>query len=204
MSVWIKICGLTTAEGVEAAAHAGVDAIGFVFATSVRQVTPERARELAQSAPRHILRVAVMLHPTQAWLDQVLEAFKPDVLQCDAEDFGALVLPQSLGRLPVHRADLEPWIEMPARLLFEGARSGSGETADWGVARRLAQRTQLVLAGGLGVGNVGSALAAVHPFGVDVSSGVERAPGIKSRALIMDFVAAVRSSQPARVAGVDR
>ena len=72
--------------------------------------------------------------------------------------------------------------------------SGSGRTADWGAAHALARRTQLVLAGGLNLGNVGEAIVAVHPFGVDVSSGVEERPGVKSPAAIGDFVQAVRAA----------
>ena len=83
---------------------------------------------------------------------------------------------------------------LPPRLLFEGARSGTGRTADWSAAQALARRTQLVLAGGLNAGNVAAAIAAVRPFGVDVSSGVEEAPGVKSPAAIADFVQAVRAA----------
>ena len=90
--------------------------------------------------------------------------------------------------------------ELPERLLFEGPASGSGELSDWQAARALATRTALVLAGGLDAANVASAIAAVQPFGVDVSSGVEERPGLKSAAAIVKFVAAVRAAPgaPAR------
>ena len=86
MSLWIKICGLTTEAGVQAALDAGVDAVGFVFAPSQRQVSAQRAAELARSVPAHVARVAVMLHPAQALLDEVWSVFRPDVLQTDIED----------------------------------------------------------------------------------------------------------------------
>ena len=81
-----------------------------------------------------------------------------------------------------------------ARLLFEGERSGSGETADWSQAALLARQTRLVLAGGLNAGNVGAAIRAVRPFGVDTSSGVESQPGVKSEEKIMEFVRAARAA----------
>jgi phosphoribosylanthranilate isomerase len=77
--------------------------------------------------------------------------------------------------------------------MFEGARSGSGEVADWVAAERLARRRELVLAGGLNAHNVGSAIRAVRPYGVDVSSGVESAPGCKSAQKIAEFVDAARA-----------
>ncbi len=135
-----------------------------------------------------------MRQPSQGLLDEVLAVFRPDVLQSDAADLATLRLPQTLALLPVLRAAPAASVPLPPRLLFEGARSGSGRTADWGAAHALAQRTQLVLAGGLNCGNVGEAIAAVRPFGVDVSSGVEERPGVKSPAAIGDFVLAVRAA----------
>ena len=89
---------------------------------------------------------------------------------------------------------------MPRRVLFEGPRSGSGAVSDWNAARDLARRTQLVLAGGLNAGNVAAAIAAVRPFGVDVSSGVELEPGIKNPLEIAGFVRAARAASGAAAA----
>jgi phosphoribosylanthranilate isomerase len=83
---------------------------------------------------------------------------------------------------------------LPARILFEGPASGRGEVSDWSTAAELARGTQLVLAGGLSAANVAAALHRVRPFGVDVSSGVEERPGVKSPAAIAGFVAAVRAA----------
>ena len=193
MSVWVKICGLTTEEAVDAAVEAGADAIGFVFAPSKRQITAGEAKRLAALAPRTLKRVAVMLHPTQAQLDEVCEVFAPDVLQTDAEDLLTLKVPRLLELMPVIR-DGRRVAPLPSRLLFEGAVSGTGMTADWTQAASLAAKTQLVLAGGLNASNVSAAINAVHPFGVDVSSGVERAPGIKDAARIYEFVHAARAA----------
>lgn len=191
--MWIKICGMTTAAAVAAAVEAGVDAIGFVFAESVRQLTPRAAATLARAARARVRCVAVTRHPTQRAVDEIVNTFRPDLLQTDAGDFAALRLPAALEWLPVVRAAESAPATLPQRLLFEGPVSGSGSVSDWRQAGALARRTQLVLAGGLNSTNVAAAIDAVHPFGVDVSSGVEDRPGVKSPAEIVKFVLAVRS-----------
>jgi len=195
--MWIKICGMTTPDAIATALEAGADAIGFVFAESPRQLTPEAATQLARPARGRVRCVAVTLHPPQGALDEMLRVFRPDVLQTDESDFASLALPVSLERLPVIRTGDGGPGYLPAGILFEGPASGSGTASDWSAARRLSQRTQLVLAGGLDAGNVGEAIAAVQPFGVDVSSGVEARPGIKSPLKIMQFVTAARAAASA-------
>lgn len=192
--MWIKICGITTAQAVEAALAARVDAIGFVFADSPRQLTLADAVKLAAPARGQVRCVAVTRHPTQRHLDDILAVFRPDVLQTDAEDLRDLQLPQQLELLPVFRGWDPQQGKLPARLLFEGLTSGSGTPCDWTTAQRVARRTQLVLAGGLDAGNVATAVSAVRPFGVDVSSGVEERPGVKSPAEVTRFAAAARSA----------
>ncbi len=191
--MWIKICGMTTSEGVEAALAAGADAIGFVFAASPRRVTVELACRLAECARGKVRCVAVTRHPGQPLVDEILRGFRPDVLQSDAADLEHLRLPDTLERLPVVRA-WRAGQPLPARLLFEGAASGAGRTCDWDSAAEAARRAQLVLAGGLTAGNVAAAIAAVVPFGVDVSSGVEARPGVKSPEQINRFVTAARAA----------
>jgi phosphoribosylanthranilate isomerase len=192
--MWIKICGLTTTEAVEAAVTAGADAIGFVFAPSPRQVSAAKAAELAQATTSSVLRVAVMHHPTQSVLDQVWSVFRPDLLQTDFEDVAALRLPAELRVLPVVRGKWEGATTLPSRVLFEGAKSGTGIVSNWNVAALLARETQLVLAGGLDASNVASAIHAVRPHGVDVSSGVEATPGIKDPNKIHEFVRRARAA----------
>jgi phosphoribosylanthranilate isomerase len=195
--MWIKICGMTSEEAVAAAVAEGVDAVGFVFAESVRRLTPRSAARLAQGARGRVRCVAVTRHPSQAAVDEILEAFAPDVLQSDAADLAALCLPAQLEQLPVVRAGGPLPAALPARLLFEGPLSGAGLPGDWRAAHALARRTELVLAGGLTPANVGTAIAVAQPFGVDVSSGVEMRPGVKSPAAIVSFVSAVRAAAAA-------
>jgi len=192
--MWIKICGITTAEAVEAALAARVDAIGFVFADSPRQLTLEDAVALSAPARGRVRCVAVTRHPSQRHIDDILAVFNPDMLQTDTEDLRELRLPKQLELLPVLRGWEPRQGKLPPRLLFEGPTSGSGTPCDWTVAQRVARRTQLVLAGGLDADNVATAIGAVRPYGVDVSSGVEERPGVKSPTEVGRFAAAARSA----------
>jgi phosphoribosylanthranilate isomerase len=200
--LWIKICGLRQVVDVLAAAAAGADAVGFVFhRPSPRNLAPSEARLLAASVPAGIDKVAVFLHPTQAEVDAAIDALQPDWVQTDAADLPALSLPVGQRVLPVYRTDrmLPALGSMPRRCLVESGRSGTGERADWNQVSRIARQCEVVLAGGLDARSVGDAIAAVRPFGVDVSSGVEAARGVKDAALIMNFVNAARA-QHARLA----
>jgi phosphoribosylanthranilate isomerase len=192
--MWIKICGMTSADAVAAAAEAKVDAIGFVFAPSPRQVTPGQAAQLAALAPAGMLRIAVTQHPLQMKVDEICRILKPDYLQTDVEDLRELRIPSHVRVLPVVRFGRKTPNPLPARMLFEGPTSGIGELADWGRAAELAHQTELILAGGLSTQNVAEAINAVRPFGVDVSSGVEQTPGIKDPARIYEFVRAARAA----------
>ncbi len=184
---------MTEARAVAAALEAGADAIGFVFASSVRQVDPVQAARLAQPARGRVPCVAVTLHPSPALIVEILREFQPDVLQTDVEDLAGLALPAGLVTLPVCR-DAARAAKASGRILFEGPRSGTGQVADWSAARQLAAQRELILAGGLAPENVEEAIAQVRPFGVDVSSGVEERPGRKDPARMADFVARARAA----------
>jgi len=192
MTLFVKICGITTEEALEAAVAAGADAIGFVFhAPSPRDIEPRRAALLARTLPRSMRCVAVTLHPDQEAVDRILNALEPDVWQSDAADFDAVRIPAGIERWPVLRQrTLAP--EGSRRVLFESPTSGSGERADWAAASMLARTSELILGGGLDRMNVGRAIAAVRPFGVDVSSGVETAPGVKDVRRIREFIVRAR------------
>ena len=192
--MFVKICGMNSPEAVEAAVAAGVDALGFVFADSPRQVTPEQAKALCAGVPAHVIRIAVMRHPHKDQWERVLEVFEPQWLQTDAEDFRWIKLPNSCLSLPVYRDSNAPAdTDLPDRLLFEGTHSGSGRVADWDEAAGLARVAEVILAGGLTAQNVADAVNFVRPWGVDVSSGVERARGEKDPDKIREFVARVRA-----------
>jgi len=191
-ALWIKICGITDAAAVTAALQAGVDAIGFVLSPSPRQLQAVQAAQLAAPARGRALCIAVTRHPSQQLLDEIARDFNPDGWQTDIDDLTVLRVPRQLPILPVLRSGSAALESPPRRFLFEGPVSGQGVTSDWNEAARLATQSQLILAGGLAPDNVAAAIAAVRPFGVDVSSGVEERPGKKSPVLIADFVARAR------------
>ena len=196
MSVYVKICGLRDVDSVVTAVSAGTNAVGFVFAESVRRVTPAEASAAAQNIPAEVQRVAVMRHPSNDEWQSVLAGFAPDILQTDAEDFDELDVPDNIVRWPVIRegsaAASKP---MPPVYVYEGTSSGVGQKVDWSRAAKLACNGQMILAGGLTVGNVATAIRTVQPFGVDVSSAVESTPGHKDDDLIRKFIGAVRAAE---------
>ena len=196
--LWIKVCGLRTTDALAAAVAAGADAVGFVFhAASPRHLAAAEARAIATDVPRGIEKVAVFLHPTQAEIDAAIDAVRPDWVQTDAVDLAALLLPAGQRVLPVYRTDrpLPSQAGLPRRFLLESGRSGAGERADWSEAARLAAAGELVLAGGLDAENIADVIAAVRPFGIDVSSGVESSRGVKDPRAIHEFVRAARAAE---------
>jgi phosphoribosylanthranilate isomerase len=195
-TLWVKVCGLRTEADVAAAAHAGADAVGFVFhPPSPRHLEASEARALARAVPEGLARVAVFLRPAQADVDVAIAAVDPQWVQADAEALAALELPPGVRALPVLRTSAALAMDrLPPRCLLESGRSGAGERADWSVAAAAARRSEVVLAGGLDAGNVGIAIAAVRPWGVDVSTGVERPRGTKDARLILGFVEAARAA----------
>jgi phosphoribosylanthranilate isomerase len=195
MSVFVKICGLRTADTLRTAVEAGADAVGFVFAESPRRISAADAADLAGQLPDTVVRVAVMCHPTQAEWDEVFQIFRPHWIQTDAADFSNLNIAADIRRMPVYRDS--PGLDHEAvvreeQCLFEASISGIGRQADWDIARRLAANTRLMLAGGLTPENVEAAIRHVRPWGVDVSSGVEQVRGIKDPDRIVSFINAVR------------
>ncbi len=190
MSLFVKICGITDGLAAETCVEAGADAVGFVFAKSPRQVSPERARAIASSLPDSVLKVAVFRRPGSEEIERVLDGFTPDVIQADHD-----TLPDGTGLvlLPVYRQDVDE-VPRKSRFLYEGPVSGVGESVDFARAARVARHGEMILAGGLTPGNVAAAIDRVRPFGVDVSSGVESEPGTKDLDAIRSFVVAARSA----------
>ena len=193
--MFIKICGLTSCEAVQAAVSAGADAVGFVFADSSRRVTPDQAVRFCRDLPAELVRVAVMRHPSAEEWQTVRERFAPHWLQTEAEDLEALDLPANCRPLPVYRNGQTTPAKLPPRMLFEGMTSGSGEVADWREATSIATETQMILAGGLDADNVANAIHTVDPWGLDVSSGVENKPAQKDPAKIRLFIARARAAE---------
>ena len=196
MSVLVKICGLRDAECIAAAVEAGADAIGFVFAESVRKISAQDARDLAYDIPTGVAKVAVMQHPSNEEWQAVCETFAPDVLQADIEDLDELEVPAHITRWPVIREGSDAANEiLPETFVYEGVASGAGATVDWSLAANLAGSGRMILAGGLNPENVAAAIRTSQAWGVDVSSGVESSRGNKDVELIRNFIGAVRATE---------
>jgi phosphoribosylanthranilate isomerase len=214
MRVRVKICGLSDARSVEAAVEAGADAVGFVFhPSSPRAITPGRASRLLPLVPPHVEKVAVFATPDPAVLREV-EDLPFDTVQANHPWASRPGLARRLAYLPAV-ADGPDLAERVSRarasatgpVLVDGPRGpGLGELADHRRIAAVAWRLPIVLAGGLDPENVKRALAHVRPAGVDVSSGVESARGVKDPDRIRAFVDAVRAleSQAAPAAGSTR
>src|SRR5690606_16884022 len=158
-----------------------------------RQVSAREAAMLANRVPPRVRRVAVMLHPSPAEWEEVRTIFCPDVLQADAAAFAWLNVPPEIERWPVLREGSTLPEPLPDTFVYEGRRSGRGEPVDWRTAAALAKRGRMLLAGGLSPANVARAIAEVAPWGVDASSALESAPGIKDPTLMQAFIAATTS-----------
>jgi len=201
MRVRVKICGVNSIAALEAAVKHHADAVGFVFAESPRNVSLAKARELRSAIPPFVSSVAVFKDPEAELVRTVVEHLRPDLVQAEPNAHVIEFVKQSgIGFLPVLHDDgmVETQVNVLAAsgvryagvLLEAAGRGGRGVAPDWRVAARLAQRTKLVLAGGLTPQNVGEAVRQVRPFAIDVSSGVESAPGVKDPRLIAAFLRA--------------
>ncbi len=204
--MFVKICGITNEDDALLAVAMGADAVGFVFAPSPRQLTAVEAARLAREAPAGLERVGVFAGDVPPFAAALLEAGIIHTVQADAAALARLdgSVPEA-RRLPVfHDGEgVEREIELAgahrtprARVLFEGRASGRGVAPDWERAARLARRVRLVLAGGLTPANVAEAVRRVGPAMVDVSSGVESAPGRKDPGRIREFVEQARAAGP--------
>ncbi len=207
----VKICGLSTAATVDAAVSIGATHIGFVFfAKSPRNVDPEQARALGGRVTRGVARVGVFVDPADELLDRAVAA-NLDILQLHGTAASRRASIAARYRLPVwaaagvaSRADVSAAIAdaSGAELLLFDAKApsdaalpgGNGVRFDWRVLSGVDPGRDWGLSGGLDAGNVGEAVRSLRPILVDVSSGVEHAPGIKSVAKIRAFIEAVRTA----------
>lgn len=199
MTLFIKLCGLRTPADVETAVDAGADAVGFVMTESPRQVSVAQAANLCSLLPANVLGVAVFHDPFPRLVEQVQREVAPDLFQAESGTLRGLprsrILPVvAEGPGLAHRVETalgatgKGWV-----LVDSSARGGTGRRVDWEGLGPLSSRNRLVLAGGLTPHNVAEAVRSVRPGGVDVSSGVEQAPGVKDHELMRAFVVAARA-----------
>jgi phosphoribosylanthranilate isomerase len=215
MSLIVKICGLSTRETLDAALAAGADMAGFVFfPPSPRHLSLERARELGRQAKGRVAKTALTVDADDATLENIIDALQPDLLQLHGRESVARLrdIKQKFG-LPVMKAlaietaaDLAPlpgYAAVADRMLFDARApkhatrpGGLGAAFDWHVLENLALEIPFMVSGGLHAGNVAEALRVTRAGGVDVSSGVESAIGVKDPDMIRAFIRAARASSP--------
>jgi len=209
----IKICGITRPQDGVAAAEAGVDAIGLVFASSPRRVTQAKAREIIREVPPFVSVVGVFVDTPAATILRLSNLLNLDYVQLHGEEDVRMIRAlRSLRIIKALRVRDRTFVDQIRRYADIGvcailldafspkARGGSGERFDWSLvadARRagaLKNAPPIILAGGLSATNVREAIGRVRPWAVDVSSGAESSPGVKSVRKIERFIAAVRSA----------
>ncbi|MER9139355.1 phosphoribosylanthranilate isomerase [Mesorhizobium sp. M0047] len=219
MALDIKICGLKTDGAMAAALACGASHVGFIFfAKSPRYVEPAEAGRLREVARGKAKAVAVTVDASDAFLDEIVAKMQPDMLQLHgAETPERVAEMKARYGLPVMKAlplseaaDLErikPFVGIADRFLFDAKPpkgselpGGNGVVYDWRILAGLDAGVDYMLSGGLNAGNIGDALRLANPPGIDISSGVESAPGVKDPALIEQFFRAVRAARDNRAA----
>lgn len=200
--MFLKICGMTRLEDARHALEHGATALGFVFwPNSPRRIAPARAAEIIRALPPGVTTVGVFVNEAVGAMRGVIAEAGITAVQLHGEempaDAKALGVPV-LKSMDVGRAEMAAAWPAETIFLVERAdrvrRGGTGQLADWAGAAALARRLRIVLAGGLSDANVAEAIAAVGPYGVDVASGVEDAPGVKNPDKVARFLARARSA----------
>ncbi|UWU92625.1 phosphoribosylanthranilate isomerase [Bradyrhizobium sp. CB1015] len=216
MSLLVKICGLSTRETLETALDAGADMVGFVFfPPSPRHLSLELGRDLGRQVQRRALKVALTVDADDATLDNIMDALSPDIFQLHGKESVARLrdIKQRFGRpvmkaVPVAAAAdlavLPGYAAVADRILFDARApkdatrpGGLGEPFDWHLLENLDLKLPYMVSGGLHADNLTEALRVTRAGGVDVSSGVESAPGVKDPEMIKAFIRAARASKDA-------
>jgi phosphoribosylanthranilate isomerase len=195
----VKICGICDAEAARAAAAAGADLIGFHFCSSRRRITPEAARAIVGALDRRPLTVGVFIDQSEAEVDEIGGFVGLDAVQLHGSEAPGFRSTRPVIKALKVRDGLVPdpggW---PDPILLDSwspdQRGGTGRPWDWGAARELVRRRRVFLAGGLTPATVGALVRDLRPHGVDVSSGVEAAVGVKDPMAVRAFVQAVRDA----------
>jgi phosphoribosylanthranilate isomerase len=206
MSVRVKVCGLTRLDDARLAVACGADALGFVFwPRSPRSARPETARAISRALPALVSRVGVFVNQSVDEVWTVVKDVGLDVVQLHGDEAPGAFLDMGVRVIKAVSLDdpgsVEETLRYPSdvNVLVDASdrdrRGGTGKRANWELAARLAAERPVILAGGLTAENVPEAILQVRPWGVDVSSGVEAAPGIKDAARLKAFFAAVATSE---------
>jgi phosphoribosylanthranilate isomerase len=204
--VFVKICGITSEKDALLAVAMGADAVGFVFAPSVRQVAPSAVRDIVRRLPHETLTVGVFRDETPRRVVDIVhqQGLKAAQLHGHESPAEAAWIRERVGLvIKAFAADDRLFDRMGDydvdAVLVDSQIPGSGRVFDWSIAEHLPLDRPVILAGGLRAENVAEAIAQVHPWGVDVSSGVEASPGHKDPVKVMRFVNAAKIDDSAEL-----
>jgi len=202
MMRFVKICGITRLADAEAAVGLGASAIGFVFwPASPRAIDPYRARDIASRLRPFVTPVGVFVNQPATYINAVASLVGLGAVQLhgDEEPAFAATIRRPVVKAVTAATDQQVVSRWPSHVMLlvdahdPARRGGTGRTADWTVAGELARTRPILLAGGLTPENIGRAVAQSRPFGVDVSSGVESAPGVKDHGLLAALFSELRA-----------
>jgi len=200
--LFVKICGITSEADALLCVSFGADAVGFIFAPSVRQITAQTASDIAKRLPPEILTVGVFRDEAPQRVVQVVQRAGLGAAQLHGHESAQTTawvrarLPMVIKAFPAGDRTVTRFTEFGADfLLIDGDNPGSGEVFDWRLAEGVADPSRLIVSGGLTPGNVAQAVAHLRPAGVDVSSGVESTPGRKDPLKVRDFIVNARAAE---------
>ena len=203
-NVAVKICGITNYEDAAMAVDLGATALGFIFANSPRQITPQKARDIIHIIPPFVKTVGVFVNEVPTEIKEVIHYCGLDLVQLhgdESPDLCHALMPYTIKALRIKdvssvQSSLAYQGKVRALLLDTYAKDkagGTGSTFDWRLAKKIKDLgIPIILAGGIGPSNVASAIQTVEPYAVDVNSGVEECPGKKSPMLMNDLMKKVR------------
>jgi phosphoribosylanthranilate isomerase len=201
--MFVKICGTTSEEDALLAVALGADAVGFVFAPSPRQVTPATVADIVKRLPREVVTVGVFRDEAPSRVVEIVNGVGLRAAQLHGHEppeqarFVRERVPLLIQAFPAGDPSVARARDYPAdAVLLDAASPGSGRVFDWTLAEA-PDGVRLILAGGLTPDNVAHAIGQVHPWGVDVVSGVEKAPGVKDPVKVRAFMVAARGAAPA-------
>jgi phosphoribosylanthranilate isomerase len=199
--LFVKICGITSEADALLCVSLGADAVGFIFAPSVRQVSVQMAGDIAKRLPPEILTVGIFRDEAPQRVVEKVHQAGLGAAQLHGHESSQETawvrtrLPLVIKAFPAGDRTIRRFAEFGADyLLIDGKNPGSGKVFDWRLAEGVADSSRLIVAGGLGPDNVGQAVSHLRPYGVDVDSGVEAAPGRKDPLKVRDFIVNARAA----------
>jgi phosphoribosylanthranilate isomerase len=210
VSLFVKICGITSEADALLAVGMGASAVGFIFAPSPRQMAPTAVADIVKRLPYETLTVGVFRDEAPQRVVDIANQIGLGAVQLHGMEsvrdtqWIRSRTPLTIKAFPAGHRNIERFPEYGAQvMLIDGTNPGSGELFDWRLAEGVVDPTRLIVSGGLRPENVGAAIAHLHPWGVDVSTGVEASPGVKDPGKLLEFISGAHAAarQVAATAG---